>query len=354
MSSNLTRRHFIVAAGIGAGSLLAGCRNAEQGSGVAADTRENGNVTTTGELPAAATEAALEHQTQDSTAPAVYITREISSDGLLAAYAALGRELPGKVGVKLHTGEGANSNYLRPNLVAALVDEVGGTIVETMTAYPGSRSTAAGSLRTAQEHGFTEIADVDIMDSEGTMSIPVAGGAHLTEDMVGSHFADYDSYLVLSHFKGHGMAGFGGALKNISIGFAAARGKSLIHSGGAETTGFGWGVPASIFLESLAEAAKAVSNHMGDNILYVNVMNRLSIACDCEADPDEPDMADIGILASTDPVALDQACVDLVYAATDGASLVHRIEERQGVIQLEHAAEIGVGSRAYRLVPIDA
>ncbi len=353
MSNDLTRRHFIGAAGIGSAAFIAGCQGAEQGGDGSASAAQSAEPTT-GEVPDAADEGTLEHQTQDSSAPAVYITRDISSDGLLAAYAALGRELSGKVGVKLHTGEGANSNFLRPNLIAALVNEVGGTIVETTTAYPGSRSTADGGLKTAQDHGFAQIADVDIMDAEGTMSIPVAGGMHLSQDVVGSHFANYDSYLVLSHFKGHGMAGFGGALKNISIGFASSSGKSLIHTGGSEVTGFGWGYPANVFLESVAEAAKAVSDHMGENILYINVMNRLSIACDCEANPDEPDMADIGILASTDPVALDQACVDLVYAAADGASLVRRIEERQGIIQLEHAAAIGVGSRAYRLVSIDA
>lgn len=287
-------------------------------------------------------------------APVVYLTQKITSGGLLAAYAALGRELPGKVGVKVHTGESANTNYLRPDFIADLVNKVEGTIVETTTAYPGSRSTVSGGLKVVEEHGFTSIADVDIMDAEGAMSIPVMGGDHLVEDIVGSHFANYDSYLVLSHFKGHVMARFGGALKNISIGFAASRGKSLIHTAGADTSGFGWGYPVRDFLESLAEAAKAVSDHMGENILYVNVMNRLSVSCDCEANPAEPDMADIGILASTDPVALDQACVDLVYAAPDGASVVRRIEERQGIIQLEYAEAIGVGSRVYRLVDLDA
>ena len=203
----------------------------------------------------------------------------------------------------------------------------------------------------AEDHGYTEIADVDIMDEEGSMTLPVAGGANLEENYVGSHFADYDYYVVLSHFKGHSMAGYGGAIKNISIGIASAEGKSHIHSGG--TGGSMWGGDQDAFLESMAEAGKSVADYLDGNIVYINVMNRLSVDCDCDGNPAEPDMHDIGILASYDPVALDQACVDLVYSAQDGNSLVERIESRNGLHTLEHAEEIGLGSRTYELVNID-
>ena len=223
--------------------------------------------------------------------------------------------------------------------------------MECNTAYGGSRASTAMHYQVAEDHGYTEIADVDIMDEEGSMTLPVAGGSNLEENYVGSHFADYDYYVVLSHFKGHSMAGYGGAIKNISIGIASAEGKSHIHSGG--TGGSMWGGDQDAFLESMAEAGKSVADYLDGNIVYINVMNRLSVDCDCDGNPAEPDMHDIGILASYDPVALDQACVDLVYSAQDGNSLVERIESRNGLHTLEHAEEIGLGSRTYELVNID-
>lgn len=269
----------------------------------------------------------------------------------MAVYEALGAQLPeGSIAVKISTGE-TGSNYLRPELIGDLVQSVNGTIVECNTAYGGERANTAYHMQLAEDHGYTAIADVDIMDAEGSMTLPVTGGTHLTENYVGSHFANYDYYIVLSHFKGHAMAGFGGAIKNISIGIASSEGKSHIHSGG--TGGSMWGGDQDAFLESMAEAGKSVSDHMGGNMLYINVMNRLSVDCDCDGSPAEPDMHDIGILASFDPVALDQACVDLVYSAEDGASLIQRIESRNGLHTLEHAEEIGLGSRTYELVSID-
>ena len=191
-----------------------------------------------------------------------------------------------------------------------------------------------------------------ILDEEGSMTLPVQGGTRLSENYVGAAFDDYDSYLVLSHFKGHSMAGYGGAIKNISIGLGSSEGKAWIHSAGSSRTN-PWGGDQDAFLESMAEAGKSVSDYLGDQIVYINVMNRLSVDCDCDGNPAEPDMHDIGILASTDPVALDQACIDLVYSAEDGQSLVNRIESRNGLHTLEHAQQIGLGSRSYELVSID-
>lgn len=259
----------------------------------------------------------------------------------------------GPVAVKVSTGESESSNYLRPALIGDLVQSVNGTIVECNTAYGGNRSSTEDHLKLAEEHGFTAIAPVVIQDAEGSMSIPVAGGTRLQEDLVGAAFDDFDSYIILSHFKGHSMAGYGGAIKNMSIGLASADGKALIHSGGTSTTN-AWGGEQNAFLEAMAEAAKGVADYQGDQIVYINVMNRLSVDCDCDASPAEPDMHDIGILASTDPVALDQACVDLIYAAADGGSVVERIESRNGLHTLEHAEEIGLGLRSYALVDLNA
>lgn len=284
--------------------------------------------------------------------PLVYMTTDISADGLISVYEALGAALPDSgVAVKISTGENG-SNYLRPELIGQLVQTVGGTIVECNTAYGGNRANTAYHMQLAEDHGYTDIAAVDIMDADGSMALPVTGGSHLTENYVGAHFENYRYYIVLSHFKGHAMAGFGGAVKNISIGLASSDGKAHIHSGG--TGGSMWGGDQDAFLESMAEAGKSVSDYMEGNMLYINVMNRLSVDCDCDGSPAEPDMHDIGILASFDPVALDQACVDLVYAAEDGASLIQRIESRNGLLTLEHAEEIGLGSRTYELVSIDA
>ncbi len=297
----------------------------------------------------------LEHQTDSEDAPIVYMTTDISPEGLMAIYNALGRTPEGKVAIKLNTGEGEGSYNLEPDLIKDLVQSVDGTIVECNTAYGGSRANTAMHLQVAEDRGYTAIAPVDIMDADGGTEIPVNGGTRLTTNQVGSHFMDYDFCIVLSHFKGHMMGGFGGALKNMSIGIASKEGKSLIHSAGANKTGYSPTTPADTFTESMAEAAKSVYDYLdnGNKLLCINVMNNISVDCDCDAFPNKPDMHDIGILASLDPVALDQACVDLIYAAPDSKSVIKRIESRNGTHILEHAEEIGFGSRAYRLVSID-
>ena len=289
--------------------------------------------------------------TPDDNSPDVFMTTDISADGLMAIYEALEASPTGNIAVKLSTGE-PGSNYLRTDLIGPLVQSFNDpTIVECNTAYGGSRTNTAMHYQVAADHGYTAIADVDIMDENGSMTLPVEGGSNLTENYVGANFANYDYFVVLSHFKGHAMAGYGGAIKNISIGIASAEGKAHIHSGG--TGGSMWGGDQDAFLESMAEAGKSVVDALDGNILYINVMNRLSVDCDCDGNPAEPDMHDIGILASYDPVALDQACVDLVYAAEDGQSLINRIESRNGLHTLEHAEVIGLGSREYTLVSID-
>lgn len=298
----------------------------------------------------AAASSTADGQSGETDTPVVYMTTDISSDGLMTIYQALAAYPSGNIAVKLSTGE-PGSNYLRTDLIGELVQTLEGTIVECNTAYGGSRANTAMHYQVAEDHGYTAIADVDIMDEDGSMTLPVTGGDNLTENYVGAHFADYDYYVVLSHFKGHAMAGFGGAIKNISIGIASSEGKSHIHSGG--TGGSMWGGDQDAFLESMAEAGKSVVDYLDGKILYINVMNRLSVDCDCDGSPAEPDMHDIGILASCDPVALDQACVDLVYGAEDGQSLIDRIESRNGLHTLEQAEKIGLGSREYELVNID-
>ncbi|MGN1368504.1 MAG: DUF362 domain-containing protein [Aristaeellaceae bacterium] len=281
------------------------------------------------------------------------MTTDISPQGLMAVYEALGREAKGnRVAVKISTGEDG-SNYLRVDLIGDFVRAVNGTIVECNTAYGGRRASTARHLQLAADHGYTAIADVDILDADGSATLPVIGGNVLQENYVGEHLLHYDFLIVLSHFKGHAMAGFGGALKNLSIGCASSEGKAWIHSGG--TGGNMWSGEQNAFLEAMAEAAQSVVHAFGngERALYINVMNRLSVDCDCDGNPAEPDMHDIGILASLDPVALDQACIDLVYAAQDGDNLVRRIESRNGLHILEHADAIGFGSREYELIRID-
>ena len=333
-------------------ALLTGCG----GTGGQSEPPSAPQTPASGETAQGEESPTLEHNSDAADAPTVYMTTDISPEGLMAIYEALDWTPTGSVAVKLSTGEPPNSNYLRPELIKDVVQAVDGTIVECNTAYGGSRAQTAMHYQVAEDHGFTAIADVVILDENGSMTIPVSGGTHLTENYVGEHFADYDSYLVLSHFKGHAMAGFGGAIKNISIGLGSQEGKCVIHTGGASHDS-PWGGDQTAFTESMAEAGKAVSDYLGngENIVYINVMNRLSIDCDCDGNPSEPDLHDIGILASADPVALDQACVDLVYAQRDGdgASLVNRIESRDGLHTLEHAEEIGLGSRTYTLVSID-
>jgi len=289
--------------------------------------------------------------------PKVYFIKEISSENLVKIYKALGREATGKVAVKLSTGEPGNNNYLQPALIKDLVQSVNGTIVECNTAYGGGRADAENHLKAAADHGFTAIAPVDIMDAEGQVALPVAGGKHLSEDFVGKNYMNYDFTVVLSHFKGHPMGGFGGAIKNISIGIASSQGKAWIHSAGKtmNTAKLWSNLPAQDdFLESMAEAAKAVITHCGDNILYISVANNLSVDCDCVAAPEDPRMGDIGILASLDPVALDRVCVDMVRASEDHGKihLIERIDSRNGMHTLDHAEAIGIGSQKYELVTL--
>lgn len=288
----------------------------------------------------------------DDEVSTVYMTTNISSEGLMAIYKALGREATGNVAVKLHMGEPGGHNYLSPNLVKDFVQSVGGTFVDSNTAYGGQRASTAMHLQVAKDHGFAAIAPVDILDANGTINLPIWNGTHLTEDVVGSHLENYNFVVVLSHFKGHAMGGFGGAIKNMSIGIASVAGKCLIHTAGNSSSSI-WGGDQDDFLESMAEAAKAVADYEGENILYINVMNNLSVDCDCDSSPADPTMEDIGILASLDPVALDKACVDLVYSAPDGQDLIERIESRNGLLTLDHAEGIGLGSQSYELVRID-
>ena len=288
----------------------------------------------------------------------VYFVRDITPKNMVRLYEALERPATGKVAVKLSTGEPGGHNFLKPELIKGLVQKVDGTIVECNTAYGGGRASTENHLKAAADHGFTAIAPVDIMDAEGEVSLPVKGGRHLRENFVGSHYPAYDFTVVLSHFKGHAMGGFGGAVKNISIGIASSAGKAWIHSAGkTKNAAQMWGnLPAQDdFLESMAEAAKSVADHCGEKILYINVMNNLSVDCDCDAHPEDPKMGDIGILASTDPVALDKACVDLVYASPDPGKvhLIERMESRHGIHTLEHGEAIGLGSQQYELVELE-
>lgn len=288
----------------------------------------------------------------------VYFTKEITPESLIKIYEALGRELKGKVGVKISTGEPGGHNFLNPNLIKDLVNKLNGTIVECNTAYAGRRNTTEEHWKAIKEHGFLDIAKVDIMDEEGDMAIPVENGFHLKEDYVGEHLKNYDSMLILSHFKGHAMAGFGGALKNIAIGIGSSRGKTWIHTAGKTQ------VPEELFnnlpeqdhfLESMADACKGVINYMGkENMLYISVANNLSVDCDCDSNPHAPEMADLGIYASTDPVALDQACYDAVVNAEDPGkvALIERMNSRHGIRTVEAANELGLGSREYEIVNI--
>ncbi len=280
----------------------------------------------------------------------VYFMKQISPENVIKAYEALGHELKGNVAVKLHSGEPGNQNFLRPGFMKPAVDHVGGTIVECNTAYEGRRDTTESHRETMQLHGWVEIADVDIMDAEGDMPIPVHGGKHLEQNYVGRDLAEYDSMLVLSHFKGHPMAGFGGALKNISIGVASSYGKKYIH--GVKDIEHVWDSDHDSFLECMADAAKSVVDHFGGNMAFVSIMKNMSVDCDCCAVAEDPKLGDIGILSSLDPVALDQACIDLVYSSEDPGKgdLIERIESRNGIHTVEAAAEIGVGSREYELI----
>lgn len=307
---------------------------------------------------AAATTVGAQTTEEADKRPAVYFIEEITPENLVRIYEALGRKAEGRVAVKVSTGEPGGHNFLQPTLIADLVHKVGGTIVECNTAYGGGRSDTENHLKAAADHGFTSIADVDIMDADGEVALPVKGGRHLKEDFVGRNYLNYDFTVILSHFKGHAMGGFGGAIKNMSIGIASSKGKAWIHSAGkTKNQNEVWGdLPAQDdFLESMAEAAKAVADHCGDKILYISVANNLSVDCDCDSSPEDPKMGDIGILASLDPVALDKACVDMVRASKDHGKihLIERIDSRHGMHTLDYGEKIGLGSQEYRLVRLN-
>ena len=290
----------------------------------------------------------------------VYFTKDISSAGLIKIYNALNVKLKDKVAVKISTGEPGGHNFLSPSLIAPLVNLLNGTIVEACTAYHGRRFDASEHWKAIKEHGFFDIAPCDILDEYGEMEIPVNGGKHLKGfNIVGTHLKNYKSVLMLSHFKGHQMGGFGGALKNMSIGFASRNGKAWIHTvGRTKDTETMWNFVEDQdgFLESMAEACKSIVNFFKpENIIYINVANNLSIDCDCNAHPKTPEMADIGIFASTDPVAIDQCCYDAVMNSTDKgkASLVKRMLEKHAIHTVEEAHKLNLGSREYEIINID-
>jgi len=284
----------------------------------------------------------------------VYFSKTITPEKVLELYKLMNKELTGNVAVKVHSGETGNQNFLKPEFWKPLIDYVGGTVVECNTAYEGSRDTTEKHVETMKLHGWTDNFEVDIMDAEAPdMILPISNGKVIQQNYVGSHLANYDSMLVLSHFKGHPMGGYGGALKQISIGVASSYGKAYIH--GAGEVEKIWSSDHDSFLESMADAASSVANYFKDKIVYINVMKNMSVDCDCCAVAEDPCMKDIGILISLDPIAIDQACLDLVYAATDDpgqAHLLERIESRNGVHTIEAAAELGFGSRKYELVEV--
>ena len=279
----------------------------------------------------------------------VYFTKEISPQAMIRLYEAMGVQLSGRVAVKLHSGEVGNQNFLRPDFMKPMIDYVQGTIVECNTAYEGRRNTVKAHWETMKLHGWTEIAKVDILDEDGELELAVPEGRRIKKNFVGANIKNYDSMLVLSHFKRHPMGGFGGALKNISIGLASSHGKAYIH--GAGEVEKIWTAEHDAFLDSMADASKSVMDYFGKEIAFINVMKNMSVDCDCCEVAEDPAIADIGILASLDPVALDQACLDLVYATDDPGRdhLLERIESRNGVRTVESAAKLGVGSREYEL-----
>lgn len=285
----------------------------------------------------------------------VFFSKTITPEKVLELYKLAERPLNGKVAVKVHSGETGNQNFLHPDFWKPVIDHVGGTVIETNTAYEGGRNTTERHLKTMEEHGWSTHFPVDVLDAEQPdLVLEIPNGKQIQKNYVGSHLSNYDSFLILSHFKGHPMGGYGGALKQLSIGFASSYGKTYIH---------GVGVPANFwtsdhdsFLEAMADSASSVVDYMKDRVVYVNVMKNMSVDCDCCAKAEDPCMADIGILVSLDPVAIDQACLDLVYAATDDpgqAHLLERIEGQNGVHTIEAAAALGIGSREYELIVVE-
>ena len=292
----------------------------------------------------------------------VYFTNELTPEAVVKMYRQLGIELPGKVAVKVHSGEDGNQNYLHPEFMKPIIDAVNGTVVECNTAYGGARNETPKHIELMKKHHWSDLFDVDIMDAEGPdVEWPVENGKVIKVNYLGKNIENYDSMLVLIHFKGHPMGGYGGALKQLSIGCASSAGKAYIHSAGkTRDVAAVWNNLAAQddFLESMAASAQAVADYFGDRILYINVMNKLSIDCDCDAHPHDPEMKDIGILASLDPVALDQACLDLVYAVKPSAGdnskpLIERIESRHGRHTVDYAEQIGLGTRKYALKELE-
>ena len=289
----------------------------------------------------------------------VYFTKEITPESVVKMYEKLGVNLPGKVAVKLHSGEQGNQNYIRPEFVKAIVEKVNGTVVECNTAYDGERNSTEKHKKLIEDHGWTKYFDVDLMDAEGPdLELKIPNGKVIKENFVGKDIQKYDSMLVLSHFKGHPMGGYGGALKQLSIGVASSEGKSWIHSAGftKDQTILWDNLPEQDkFLESMADAASSVVNHFKDKIAFISVMCNLSVDCDCCAVAEDPCMKDIGILASTDPIAIDQACIDLIYNSKDPGRdhFVERVERQHGIHTIEAAAELGFGTREYELINID-
>lgn len=293
----------------------------------------------------------------------VFFTRDISPEGLVRIYEALGVKAEGRVAVKISTGEGGNKHYLKPTLIQPLVEKVNGTIVECCTAYGGTRQDPAKHWQTIHEHGFDSLFAVDIMDEHGDIRIPVKDRTHMNYDIVGEHLAHYDFMINLAHFKGHAMGGFGGVMKNASIGVASTAGKAYIHSAGhTQDAAEMWNViktlPQDHFLESMAAAAQAVHEYFGGKVVYINVMNNMSVDCDCDGNPAKPELQDMGIMASLDPVAVDQACLDMVFTheakkGDDNKPLIARINRQHGTYITDYAERIGLGSKKYTIVNLD-
>ena len=283
----------------------------------------------------------------------VYFSRTITPDAVLRLYKLVGKELPGKVAVKVHSGEKGNQNFLRPDFWKEIIDYVGGTVVECNTAYEGARNTTPKHLALLEDHGWNRYFTVDLLDAQGPdLELPIPGGKVIHKNFVGKDIANYDSMLVLSHFKGHPMGGYGGALKQLSIGVASSYGKAYIHGAGDPKQL--WTADHDSFLESMADAASSVVEYFKGTAVYLNVMKNMSVDCDCCAVAEDPCLADMGVLASTDPVAIDQACIDLVYGCDDPgkAHFLERVESRNGVHTIESAAALGIGSREYELVEV--
>ena len=284
----------------------------------------------------------------------VYFSRQITPEKVLQLYKLAGKELPGKVAVKVHSGEKGNQNFLRPDFWKPMIEHVGGTVVECNTAYEGQRNTTERHRRLIADHGWTRYFDVDLLDAEGPdLALDIPNGKVIQKNYVGKDIVHYDSMLVLSHFKGHPMGGYGGALKQLSIGVASSFGKAYIH--GAGVPEHIWSADHDAFLEAMADAAGSVVDYFKGQLVYVNVMKNMSVDCDCCAVAEDPCIADIGILVSTDPIAIDQACIDLVYACSDPGKphLIERIESRNGVHTIEAAAALGYGTREYTLIEVD-